>query len=75
MSSSGELWKGAVELTDERFLDAVIRVHERIRTGLRAIASGAHRIEDRSAPDDYRIIREYCALHGVAVLSARGEFH
>ena len=67
MRAWGESREGHVELTDERFLDAVIRVHERISTGLRAIASGERYIEDRIAPEDDEIIRGYCTLHGVAL--------
>ena len=55
---------GLEELTDEQFVSAVIRVHERVITGLRALADGTSPRGD-AAREDVEIIRSYAALHGL----------
>jgi len=59
-----EARRGLEELTDEQFVSAVIRVHERVITGLRALADGTSPRGD-AAREDVEIIRSYAALHGM----------
>ncbi len=59
-----EARRGLEELTDEQFVSAVIRVHERVITGLRALADGTSPRGD-TAGEDAEIIRSYAALHGL----------
>jgi len=52
------------ELTEDQFVSAVIREHERVIAGLTALASGTWPLED-AAGEDAEIIRSYEALYGV----------
>jgi hypothetical protein len=56
--------RGLEELTDEQFVSAVIRGHERVIAGLRALADGVSPREDATG-EDAEIIRSYAGLHGV----------
>jgi hypothetical protein len=53
--------------TDEQFVDAVIRVHERIQSGLEVLALGvvSPAIEDAVEGADTDVIRAYCLSYGV----------
>ena len=59
-----EARRGLEELTDEQFVSAVIRVHEGVIAGLRALAGGTSPREG-AAGEDAEIIQSYAALHGV----------
>jgi hypothetical protein len=51
--------------TDEEFVDAVIHVHEGIRSRLKALSLGTVRPGIDDAVEDTDIIRSYCLSHGV----------
>ena len=59
-----------IDPTDEEFVDAVIRMHERIRSQLQAFSRGARRPESDAAVEAADIIRAYCLSYGVD--AARG---
>ncbi len=54
------------EPSDGEFVAAVIRVHERIRKELRALAHGEVRAPGSAEHDEDAVIRAYCASYGVA---------
>jgi hypothetical protein len=51
--------------TDEEFVDAVIHIHERIRSRLEALSLGEVRPAIDDAAEDTDVIRAYCLSHGV----------
>lgn len=51
--------------SDEEFVVAVIRIHERLHANLRALALGGGRVLDPVDPGEGEVIRAYCAAHGV----------
>ncbi len=52
--------------SSEEFVTAVIRVHERLMAGLKALA-GSPSPAGREAHEDTEVIRSYSTLNGVAV--------
>ena len=66
MISVEETLHGQGAPSSEEFVTAVIRVHERLIAGLKALA-GCPSPAGREAREDAEIIRSYSALNGVTV--------